>query len=290
MNPERLGLGWAMFAYRSWQRLSAVDRVLGARPAAAAVLQRPAHRDPARSDAAGRRTRGRCRCGAFVSPESLRWVLRHRAWTPYYLVRYWRFLRLQAAAPARRHRGLRLPRPGRRDQPPGGATAGSCSAAGCTSATAARCARTRARCGSATRPCSAARTPSTATSTSRSGRAASWPTGSTSATSTTGSTTCTCPIKDQGIVKSPVRIGADVWVGVKASVLRGAQVGDGCVLAAHTVVTRRGARRQRRRRRPGPGGAGPGASRLGRRRGAPGGAGRHGRASTSARRAQARPD
>lgn len=44
------------------------------------------------------------------------------------------------------------------------------------------------------------------------------------------------PIKDQGIVKSPVRIGDDVWVGVKATVLRGAQVGDGCVLAAHTVV------------------------------------------------------
>ena len=44
------------------------------------------------------------------------------------------------------------------------------------------------------------------------------------------------PIKDQGIVKSPVRIGADSWVGVKASVLRGADVGAGCVLAAHTVV------------------------------------------------------
>jgi acetyltransferase-like isoleucine patch superfamily enzyme len=44
------------------------------------------------------------------------------------------------------------------------------------------------------------------------------------------------PIKDQGIVKSPVRIGDDVWVGVKASVLRGAQVGRGSVLAAHTVV------------------------------------------------------
>jgi acetyltransferase-like isoleucine patch superfamily enzyme len=43
-------------------------------------------------------------------------------------------------------------------------------------------------------------------------------------------------IKDQGIVKTPVRIGEDVWVGVKASVLRGAQVGRGSVLAAHTVV------------------------------------------------------
>jgi ubiquinone/menaquinone biosynthesis C-methylase UbiE len=28
VNPERLGMGWAMFAYRSWQRLSAVDRML----------------------------------------------------------------------------------------------------------------------------------------------------------------------------------------------------------------------------------------------------------------------
>ncbi len=28
VNPERLGLRWAMFAFRTWQRLSAVDRVL----------------------------------------------------------------------------------------------------------------------------------------------------------------------------------------------------------------------------------------------------------------------
>ncbi len=46
----------------------------------------------------------------------------------------------------------------------------------------------------------------------------------------------TRPIKDQGIVKSPVRIGPDCWVGVKATVLRGSFVGEGCVLAAHTVV------------------------------------------------------
>ena len=29
VNPDRLGWGWAMFAYHSWQWLSAVDRVLG---------------------------------------------------------------------------------------------------------------------------------------------------------------------------------------------------------------------------------------------------------------------
>lgn len=44
------------------------------------------------------------------------------------------------------------------------------------------------------------------------------------------------PIKDQGIVKSPVRIGPDCWVGTKVTVLRGVRVGAGSVLAAHTVV------------------------------------------------------
>ena len=44
------------------------------------------------------------------------------------------------------------------------------------------------------------------------------------------------PIKDQGIVKTPVHIGDDVWLGVKSSVLRGAQVGRGSVVAAHAVV------------------------------------------------------
>lgn len=46
------------------------------------------------------------------------------------------------------------------------------------------------------------------------------------------------PIKDQGIVKSPVRIGPDVWVGTKVSVLRGSTVGQGSVLAAHCLVNR----------------------------------------------------
>jgi acetyltransferase-like isoleucine patch superfamily enzyme len=44
------------------------------------------------------------------------------------------------------------------------------------------------------------------------------------------------PIKDQGILKSPIRIGPDCWLGVKVSVLRGTRVGRGCVLGAHAVV------------------------------------------------------
>jgi len=46
------------------------------------------------------------------------------------------------------------------------------------------------------------------------------------------------PIKDQGIVKAPVRIGADSWVGTKATVLRGVDIGDGCVIAANSTVTK----------------------------------------------------
>ncbi|WP_279107393.1 acyltransferase, partial [Gordonia paraffinivorans] len=44
------------------------------------------------------------------------------------------------------------------------------------------------------------------------------------------------PIKDQGIVKGPVRIGPDTWVAAKVSVLRNTIVGRGCVLGSHAVV------------------------------------------------------
>ncbi|MHA6796073.1 acyltransferase [Pseudonocardia bannensis] len=44
------------------------------------------------------------------------------------------------------------------------------------------------------------------------------------------------PIKDQGIVKTPVRIGPDCWLGAKVTVLRGTRVGRGSVLGAHAVV------------------------------------------------------
>ena len=35
------------------------------------------------------------------------------------------------------------------------------------------------------------------------------------------------PIKQQGIVKSPVRIEPDCWIGEKATVLRGVTIGHG---------------------------------------------------------------
>jgi acetyltransferase-like isoleucine patch superfamily enzyme len=48
----------------------------------------------------------------------------------------------------------------------------------------------------------------------------------------------TRPIKDQGIVKAPVTIGPDVWLGTKVTVLRGITIGRGCVVAAHAVVNK----------------------------------------------------
>jgi acetyltransferase-like isoleucine patch superfamily enzyme len=44
------------------------------------------------------------------------------------------------------------------------------------------------------------------------------------------------PIKSQGLIKTPVRIGADVWIGEKASVLRGADIGSGSVVASQALV------------------------------------------------------
>ncbi|MCB9413599.1 MAG: acyltransferase [Actinobacteria bacterium] len=46
----------------------------------------------------------------------------------------------------------------------------------------------------------------------------------------------TYPIKDQGLVKSAVRIGPDCWLGTKVTVLRGTTIGNGCILAANSVV------------------------------------------------------
>jgi acetyltransferase-like isoleucine patch superfamily enzyme len=46
----------------------------------------------------------------------------------------------------------------------------------------------------------------------------------------------TLPIKDQGIVKSPVRIGPDCWLGTKVTITRGTRIGRGCVIGAHAVV------------------------------------------------------
>jgi acetyltransferase-like isoleucine patch superfamily enzyme len=48
----------------------------------------------------------------------------------------------------------------------------------------------------------------------------------------------TVPVKNQGIAKARVRIGSDVWLGTKATVARGVVIGPGTVVGANAVVTR----------------------------------------------------
>lgn len=50
-------------------------------------------------------------------------------------------------------------------------------------------------------------------------------------------TDLTIPIKDQGIAKSRVRIEPDVWLGTKVTVARGVVIGQGSVVGANAVVT-----------------------------------------------------
>jgi acetyltransferase-like isoleucine patch superfamily enzyme len=46
------------------------------------------------------------------------------------------------------------------------------------------------------------------------------------------------PIREQGIYKRDVRVGHNVWIGYGVAILRGATVGDNCVLGTATIVTR----------------------------------------------------
>lgn len=44
------------------------------------------------------------------------------------------------------------------------------------------------------------------------------------------------PPRSGEVTVSPVRIGANVWLGAKVTVLRGAEIGAGAVVGAHAVV------------------------------------------------------
>ena len=48
----------------------------------------------------------------------------------------------------------------------------------------------------------------------------------------------TTPIREQGMVSSPVRIGNNVWLAGKVTVLKGVTIGDNVVIGANAVVTK----------------------------------------------------
>jgi acetyltransferase-like isoleucine patch superfamily enzyme len=170
----------------------------------------------------------------FVSPASLRWVVAHRAFTPYYLVRYWRFLRLRLRHPDVVTEGFVFL----------GRDVEVVARRGYGRVVLGRWVHLGDRC-------------------SLRAHEGTLRIGDKTVLGREDTLNCyldlevgprcliadwvyvgdfdhrydlDVPVKDQGIVKTPVRIGADVWIGVKASVLRGAQIGDGCVVGAHAVV------------------------------------------------------
>lgn len=47
------------------------------------------------------------------------------------------------------------------------------------------------------------------------------------------------PLKEQkGRIKKPVEIGSDVWIGARATILPGVNIGDHAIVAAGSVVTK----------------------------------------------------
>lgn len=48
--------------------------------------------------------------------------------------------------------------------------------------------------------------------------------------------TDTKPLAASGFHTNPIHIGRDVWIGCKATILRGTTIGRGCVIGAHSLV------------------------------------------------------
>jgi len=46
------------------------------------------------------------------------------------------------------------------------------------------------------------------------------------------------PVREQGMVRAPVRIGHNVWLAGKVTVLKGVSIGDNAVVGANAVVTK----------------------------------------------------
>ncbi|MFC5947643.1 acyltransferase [Pseudonocardia lutea] len=171
----------------------------------------------------------------FLTPASLRWVVRHRAWTPWYLVRYWRLLRFRAANPHVVLRGMVflgrdveiVARPGY-----GRLEIGRWVHIG--DGNSLRCHEGSMRIGDKV---VLGRNNTVNCYLDVEIGAASIVADWVYVTDFDHRTEDVhVPIKDQGIVKAPVRIGPDTWIGVKVSVLRGSRIGRGSVLGAHAVV------------------------------------------------------
>ena len=46
------------------------------------------------------------------------------------------------------------------------------------------------------------------------------------------------PIRLQGLKSAPIKLGRNVWIGAKATILKGVMIGEGAVVGAGAVVTK----------------------------------------------------
>ena len=46
------------------------------------------------------------------------------------------------------------------------------------------------------------------------------------------------PIGEQGLVSQPIHIGSNVWIGAKASILKGVTIGNNSIVGAHSLVNK----------------------------------------------------
>jgi acetyltransferase-like isoleucine patch superfamily enzyme len=186
------------------------------------VLQRP---DP------------QLRSARFLTFASLRWILRHRAYTPWYLVRYWRFLRFKIANPHVITRGFVFLDRGvelyaRRGY--GRLILGRWLHLGVDTAL---------RCHEGTLSVGDKAVLGRDVSINcyldiEIGAAVLFADSVYVSDFDHKFADLTTPIKDQGIAKARVRIEPDVWLGTKVTVARGVLIGEGSVVGANAVVTR----------------------------------------------------
>jgi acetyltransferase-like isoleucine patch superfamily enzyme len=172
----------------------------------------------------------------FVTLASLRWIVRHRAWTPWYLVRYWRFWRFKLANPHVVTRGLIFLDRGvelyaRRGY--GRLILGRWVHVG---------AGTALRCHEGTLSVGDKVVLGRNVSVNcyldvEIGRAVLFADDVFVSDFDHRFDVLDVPIKDQGIVKSRVRVEPDVWIGTKVTVCRGVVVGEGGVVGANAVVS-----------------------------------------------------
>lgn len=173
----------------------------------------------------------------FLTMASLRWIVRNRAWTPFYLVRYLRFLRLRLRHPHVVTEGFVFL--GRRTEIYARKGYGRLFLGRWThfgDGTAIRCHEGTLRIGEKT--VFGQDVSVNCYLDVEFGAAGLVADRVYVADFDHRTDDLTVPIKDQGILKRPVRIGADVWLGTKSTVLKGVEIGRGSVVGANAVVTR----------------------------------------------------